>query len=103
MATIIFTSKVTGGITDVYASVNGKPVAPKLSDSAYAVGYKGDLTAGTVLKVVYAIVAMNGTDYSIDYTCMEAGVKKSDPSKPSPVSGTIAAGNTITETLNIQL
>lgn len=103
MAKIIFTSKVKGEITTVYASANGEPLAPKISSGVYSVDYTGNLPAGTVLQVIYKLVGMNGTDYSIEYKCSADGVQKSDPVNVSPINGTIKTGDNIIVMLNIKL
>jgi hypothetical protein len=99
MAEIIFNSTVNGGITDLDVKINDKLIPTDNSDGVYSIKYTIN---NCVIKIVYELTGMNGTDYTIDYTCLCDNVNKIDTTKRSPVSGTITSGNYKTETIIIR-
>lgn len=103
MTKIIFSSKVTGEITDLDVSVNGKAITPEISDGGYAIKFTGNIPARSILVVTYKLVGMNGTDFSIVYSCFADDNEKKDPGKKSPINGTIISGNTIQQSLKINI
>lgn len=61
-------------------------------------------TSNPVLKVLYIISAINGTDIEINYKCSDsAGKIFSDSQSPSPVKKRVPNSNRTQVTLNIPL
>ena len=98
--TVKFDSTVTspGAIDDLEIQIQGNDVP----SPGGVVSYRANLT-DTQLTVVYEISALNGTGYTITYTCTSDGASKSDPANPSPIKGTITSNDYIEITLNITL
>lgn len=98
MAKIKFNSTLTGAIIDLDVIIQGK-LEPS---PGFVVTYNKTLTAAA-LTVVYQISGPNGTAYTIKYSCTSDGVAKSDPNKPTDITGTIISNGFIVETLTIAL
>lgn len=103
MATINYTSKVTGTFTKVSCTENGKPIKPNNSNEGVSFNFTENLTAGSILVVIYDITAMNGTDFTIEYHCIANGQPRSDPAMPSPHPDTIDAFNNKVVTISITI
>ena len=95
-----FDSTVTevGTIDDLDVVIQGELVP----SPGFTVVYRKVLSDAQ-LTVIYQISGLNGTGFSITYTCTSDGVGKSDPANPTGLKGTIMHNDYIEITLNITM
>ncbi len=101
MAKITFNSTVKGTLTDLDVYIK-KLIPVENLNGSYSIKYSDDDSNDPNFTIVYELTGMNGTDYTIEYTCLCDNITKVDPVKRSPVSGTIRSGNYKKETINIK-
>lgn len=92
-----FSATVSGAYIDLDVLIQDELVSSPGGKVAITENYSdhGDLIAR------FRISGMNGTDFTIKYTCTSSGKAETDPAFPSPVDGTIVKNGFIEILLTI--